>query len=98
MTQFIAIIKTLKFRPPGGPVQELSMTSLEVVYADGRNCGVPLYVNGYEGAAGLLHEAGVSFRELSEKRPNFEKGDEVRIKLFAEDDTVEAMGFDPRLS
>lgn len=96
MTQFIAIIKTSKYCPPAGAEQELRMTSLEIVYADGRDCGVPLYVNGYEEAAGLLHGAGVSFRELNEKRPNFEKGDEVRIKLSAEDDTVEAMGFDPR--
>jgi len=96
MSQFIAIIKTFPYHSPRGVSVDIQMTSLEMIYPDGRDCGVPLYVTGYDEAAELLRLAGASAEELDAKRPSFEGGQEVRIALSADSGLVKAMGFNPR--
>jgi len=96
MSQFIAIIKTFPYHSPRGLSVEVQMTSLEMIYPDGKDCGVPLYVSGYEEAAELLRLAGASAEELEAKRPSFDGGQEVRIALSADSVLLKAMGFNPR--
>jgi len=94
MSQFVAVIRTVPY------TRELAagaqLTFLELFYSDGRDCGVPQYVSGYEEAAQLLSLAGVSTKELCEKRKYFARGEQVTIALSADDEIVKAMGFDPR--
>jgi hypothetical protein len=92
MNQFVAVIKTVPYKRRG---VQLKLTSLDLFHSDGRECGVPRYVGGYEEAAELLSLAGVSSIELAEKRRDFDEGQEVRIALSADDETVKVMGFNP---
>jgi len=93
MNQFVAVIKTLTARSLTAEVQ---MTSLEVFDPNGKDCGAPLYLNGYDEACNLLRVAGVSAQELAENRLNFESGQEVRFALSADSYIVDAIGFKPR--
>ena len=94
MKLFVAVIRTVPYQTPGGG--QLKLTSLDLSHSDGRKCRLLQYVGGYEEAAQLLSFAGVSSRELGEKRKAFANGQEVRIALFADDEMLKAMGFDPR--
>jgi len=96
MNQFVAVIKTFKYRSPRGIDTEIRMTSLEMVDPNGKDCGVPLYLNGYDEASELLRIAGVSAKDLAAHRPSFESGEEVRFAVSADSYIVEAMGFKPR--
>lgn len=95
MSQFIAVIRTFKYHSPRGLATEVQMTSLEILHVDGRDCGVPLYVSGYDEASQLLKLAGASARELDEKRQEFDRSHEVRICLSADSGTLQAIGFNP---
>ena len=91
MNQFVAVIRAVPYTQVGAT----RLTFLDLFYSSGRACGVPQYVCGYEEAAQLLGLAGVSAKELSEKRKNFDSGQEVRFDVSADDAIVKAMGFDP---
>jgi len=71
-------------------------TSLGLLYPDGRDCGVPMFVEGYEGASELLRRFGVTSQKLEEHRRQFEKDSEVRIPLIAAEAVVREAGFNPR--
>jgi len=73
------------------------MTSLEMFDPAGRDCGVPLYLNGYDEASELLRIAGVSSKDPDANRPSFDSGQEVRFAVSADSYIVEAMGFKARL-
>ena len=94
MKQFVAVIKTLTAR---GITAEVQMTSLEMFDPNGKDCGAPLYLKGYEEASELLRVAGVSAEELDERRPNFDNGQEVRFAVSADSYIVDAMGFKTRM-
>src|SRR5262245_7794554 len=93
--RFTAVIKKVhKLMPEVSPSEHV-LTSFELVAANGRDCGVPLYVSGFEEASELLMKAGVTPQELREKFKLFDKGAEVRISLVADSDVIEDMGFSP---
>jgi len=94
MSQFVAVIRTTP--DTRGVAAEAQFIFLDLFYPNGKPCGVPQYVGGYEEAAQRLSLAGVSTKELSEKRKYFAKGQEVRFAVSADDEIVEAMGFNPR--
>jgi hypothetical protein len=93
--RFIAVIKKVhKFVPEVSPTEHV-LTSFELLGANGHDCGVPLYVRGFEEASELLMKAGVTLQELREKVHLFDKGAEVRISLVADNEVIEEMGFEP---
>jgi hypothetical protein len=93
MKQFVAVIRRVPYTQEGAA--ETRVTFLDLFYSNGRACGVPQYVGGYEEAAQRLRLAGVSTREIGEKRRNFARGQQVRFAVSANDETVKAMGFEP---
>jgi hypothetical protein len=93
--RFIAVIKKVhKFVPEVSPTDHV-LTSFELLGSNGHDCGVPLYVSGFEEASELLMRAGVTAQELREKFHLFDRGAEVRISLVADDEIIEEMGFEP---
>jgi len=72
------------------------LTSVDMIYPDGRDCGVPQFVEGYEGASELLIKFGVPAQELKEHYAQFQKDSEVSIPLIADEAVVRDMGFNPR--
>jgi hypothetical protein len=93
MKQFVAVIRRVPYTQEG--LAETRVTFLDLFNSNGRACGFPQYVGGYEEAAQRLRFAGVSASELSEKRRHFAKGQQVRFAVSANDETVKAMGFEP---
>lgn len=91
--ELIAVVRQVIHTSNGSRV---SLTSVDMIYPDGRDCGVPLFVEGYEGASELLIQFGVTPRELEERRAQFQKDSEVSISLIADEAVVRNMGFNPR--
>ena len=91
--QLVAIVRRIN-RAVNGSV--VALTSFDLIYSDGRDCGVPMFVEDYEGASELLAKLGVTSQELEKHRAKFEKYSEVRIPLVADEGVVRDMGFNPR--
>lgn len=89
----VAIVRQ-KLRVSGG--SHVRFTSVDLVYPDGRDCGVPLFVKGYDEASELLMKFGVTVQELEEHRRHFDKDAEVSIPLVADEAVVRGEGFNPR--
>jgi hypothetical protein len=88
--ELVAVVRRVMCAPNGSP---LCLTSVDLIYPDGRDCGVPMFVEGYEEASRLLMKFGV---KLDEHRAKFESDAEVRIPLTADKTVVREMGFNPR--
>src|SRR5215467_5249380 len=91
--RLVAVVRRVMHAAGGSLV---CLTSVDLIYPDGRDCGVPLFVEGYEGAAELLVKFGVPFQKLEEHRAQFQRESEVRIPLIADEAAVRGMGFNPR--
>lgn len=92
----IALIAVVRRVIHDSGVSAVPLTSVDLVYPDGRDCGVPLFVEGYEGTSELLTKLGVTSQELERHRAKFEQASEVRISLVADAAVVRDMGFNPR--
>ena len=91
--ELVAVIRRVTYYS-GQSVVDL--TAVDLVYPDGRDCGVPIFVEGYEGASEVLTQLGMALQKLEENRVLFEKDSEVRIPLVADEAEVKDMGFNPR--
>jgi len=91
--ELVAVVRRVLSTPDGSP---LCLTSVDLIYPDGRDCGVPMFVDGYEGASQLLMKFGVTNQKLIETAVRFEEDGEVRIQLVADESAVRDMGFNPR--
>jgi len=91
--ELVAVVRRVIHASGGSTV---CLTSVDIIYPDGRDCGVPLFVEGYEGASELLIKFGVPAQELEELRLRFQKDSEVSIPVTADETVVRDMGFNPR--
>jgi hypothetical protein len=93
--ELVAVVRKVRYAP-NGQRSAVEMASLDLVYPDGQDCGVPLFVGGYEEASQLLMRAGVPSEALIERQGPFERNAEVRIPMVVEEAVVRDMGFNPR--
>jgi len=91
--ELVAVVRRVMCARNGSPI---SLTSVDLIYPDGRDCGVPVFVNGYEGASQLLMKFGASPRELEKTQAQFEKDGEIRVPLTVDEAVVRGRGFNPR--
>jgi len=72
--------------------------SLSLRDETGNDYGLPRYLSEFQEIGNLLQrEAGVTYQELQDCVPRYERGEEVRISLNLEDDeAIKHLGFTPR--
>src|SRR5215470_7654264 len=87
--ELVAVVRRVLHVSNGSVV---SLTSVDLVYPDGRDCGVTIFVKGYVAASELLMRFGVPSHELEERREKFEKDSEVCFPLIADEAVVRNMG------
>jgi hypothetical protein len=75
-----------------------SHVSLSLLGADGKEYGLPRYLSGYDEVGNLLQrEAGVTYEQLQDRRPVFDRGAPVHLRLTLEnDEQIINLGFNPQ--
>ena len=91
--ELVVVVRQVAYESDGST---LALTSVDLIYPDGRDCGVPLLVENHEDASELLAKLGVTSQELEEFRAKFQRDAEFRIPLMVDETVVKGMGFDPR--
>lgn len=92
--ELVAVVRRVFHESHRGSV--VCLTSVDLIYPDGRDCGVPLFVEDYDGATKLQTKFGVTPQKLEAQRGRFERESEVCIELKADEAVVREMGFNPR--
>jgi hypothetical protein len=92
-----AVVKKETNVDPKKP-NDQAYASLSLFNADGKEYGLPRYLNEFREVAVLLkREAGVTHEELHERFAAYQRGAEISFPLILEsDEAINNLGFDPK--
>src|SRR5579872_5532678 len=83
---------------PAKPNDKAYRARLSLLNEDGKEYGVPRYLNEFREVAVLLRrEAGVTHEQLHERFAAYERGEEISFPLTLESaEAIKNLGFDPK--